>query len=606
MPSSPTKPNVTNTKPWLFGSFLANSFAAFLLASCSSTSSELGHLAADGGGGQPMLDANSVVDVPQNDANSGTGGSTGTGGMGGGTGGTSATGGAGGKGGAGGAGGGTTATGGSGGTPSGVVLTASYDGKIHGTWQNFTSQSIFLRGCGTVNWSRLEGTGWIDHGAFVTCGWEGVAVEVAAGGSFTESWSGTPTTPITAGTYRLSGPYGVGCTPGLGLTQAGCSAMLQVASNELVIPGDGGTGSGGNAGTGGAGGTRGGTSGTSATGGAGGKGGTGGAGGGGTTAMGGNGGTPSGVVLTASYDGKIQGTWQNFTSQSIFLRGCGTVDWSRIEGSSWVVHGAFVTCSWEGVAIEVAAGGSFTESWSGTPTTPITAGTYRLSGPYGVGCTPGLGLTQAGCSAMPQVTSNELVIPGDGGTGSGGSAGTGGAGGAGGAGGSGGTGGAATGGAGGAAACQQVGALDQSCIVDSDCLAVRHTTNCCGASVWLGINKAGGQEFSTLESVCDASYPACGCASGPPTTSDGSSISFGADAAVTCQGGVCKTYASACGHLCETGRSCITCGQADAGVSVCSLRCPSGTGCTEAAYSKCLSSFNGGVCVAPDLPCTGY
>jgi hypothetical protein len=193
-----------------------------------------------------------------------------------------------------------------------------------------------------------------------------------------------------------------------------------------------------------------------------------------------------------------------------------------------------------------------------------------------------------------------------GGTPTGGAAGTGtggtSAGGVGGAG----MGGTTTGGVGGTAACQQVGTLDQSCIVDSDCLAVRHTTNCCGTSVWLGINKTGAQEFSTLESVCDASYPACGCPSGPPTTSDGSSIPFAASAAVTCQGGVCKTYASACGHLCETGRSCITCGQADAGVSVCSLRCPSGTGCTEAAYSKCTSSFNGGVCVAPDLPCTGY
>jgi hypothetical protein len=168
------------------------------------------------------------------------------------------------------------------------------------------------------------------------------------------------------------------------------------------------------------------------------------------------------------------------------------------------------------------------------------------------------------------------------------------------------TGGTATGGTGGTTACQQVGTLDQSCLVDSDCLAVRHTTNCCGTSVWLGINKAGGQEFSMLESLCDASYPVCGCAGGPPTTSDGSSLPFGTNAAVTCQGGVCRTYASACGHLCETGRSCITCGQADAGVSVCSLRCTGGTGCTEAAYSKCMFTYLGGVCVAPDLPCSGY
>jgi hypothetical protein len=197
--------------------------------------------------------------------------------------------------------------------------------------------------------------------------------------------------------------------------------------------------------------------------------------------------------------------------------------------------------------------------------------------------------------------------PSTGGTPTGGAAGTGtggthtgGAGGA-------GTGGTATGGAGGSAACQQVGTLDPSCLVDSDCVAVRHTTNCCGASVWLGINKAGAQMFSTLEAACDASYPRCGCAAGMPTASDGSSISFADTAAVTCQGSVCKTYASACGHPCETGRSCMTCGVPDGGVSVCTLHCPSGTECTEAPYSKCQSSMNGSICVPPDITwCTGF
>jgi hypothetical protein len=263
-----------------------------------------------------------------------------------------------------------------------------------------------------------------------------------------------------------------------------------------------------------------------------------------------------------------------------------------------------------GGGIGVGTGGTATTMAGGATG---TGGPAQLGGTTASGGSAGMaGVTGVGGSTTPRTGGTtghggSMILDGGpvdapaslGGAGSGGAS-SGGAGGA-------GTGGTATGGAGGSAACQQASSLDSSCLVDSDCVAVNHTTNCCGAAVWLGINKAGAQAFSTFESACDASYPRCGCGSGVPTASDGSSIGFGVTAEVTCQGGVCKTYASACGHPCETGRSCITCGAMDAGTSVCTLQCPSGTGCTEAPYTKCQSSMNGSICVSPDLTwCSGY
>lgn len=168
-----------------------------------------------------------------------------------------------------------------------------------------------------------------------------------------------------------------------------------------------------------------------------------------------------------------------------------------------------------------------------------------------------------------------------------------------------GMGGGGRGGGGGATACQQVGTLDGSCAKNTDCVAVVHTTNCCGAAVWLGLRSTEAQPFATLESTCDASYPACGCASGPPTTDDGSTVMQGGAVSVSCQGGTCKTFATACGQSCGAGRSCLTCGAQDAGVSVCSLRCSVDTNCTEGGYPRCQFGINSGICAPASVPCTG-
>jgi hypothetical protein len=178
--------------------------------------------------------------------------------------------------------------------------------------------------------------------------------------------------------------------------------------------------------------------------------------------------------------------------------------------------------------------------------------------------------------------------------------------GAGGGGGGSGSGGAGSGGAAGNA-CAQIATVDRSCSSDADCLAVSHTTNCCGTDVWIGIRASEKDRFSSLESACDRSYPACGCAEGPPTTDDGSVVPFGGVAGVSCQAGTCKTFSKACGHPCDTGRSCVTCTAADAGAtSFCSLRCMNDSACTEAARTKCQFTFASGVCTDPTMACGGF
>jgi len=44
-----------------------------------------------------------------------------------------------------------------------------------------------------------------------------------------------------------------------------------------------------------------------------------------------------------------------------------------------------------------------------------------------------------------------------------------------------------TGGTGGETACQAAIAVDHTCATDSDCVAVAHTTNCCGQAVSPGL-----------------------------------------------------------------------------------------------------------------------
>ena len=102
------------------------------------------------------------------------------------------------------------------------------------TWVNYTGASVFLPGCATYNiQTTSDYTTWKDLGPGVMCAWEGVAVEVPAGGYVnTLSWT-APNNGI--GNYRFHGSYSVGCTPGKALSQANCTGSSEIDSDTFFV-----------------------------------------------------------------------------------------------------------------------------------------------------------------------------------------------------------------------------------------------------------------------------------------------------------------------------------------------------------------------------------
>ncbi|PIX97228.1 MAG: hypothetical protein COZ24_06460, partial [Hydrogenophilales bacterium CG_4_10_14_3_um_filter_63_21] len=85
--------------------------------------------------------------------------------------------------------------------------------------KNDTADSIFLGGCSVYSWEHEVNGSWVNQGPDKVCVWEGVAVEVKAGGTYSETLYQN-----TDGTYRLAAGYGIGCTAGKPMSQAGCTA----------------------------------------------------------------------------------------------------------------------------------------------------------------------------------------------------------------------------------------------------------------------------------------------------------------------------------------------------------------------------------------------
>jgi hypothetical protein len=153
-------------------------------------------------------------------------------------------------------------------------------------------------------------------------------------------------------------------------------------------------------------------------------------------------------------------------------------------------------------------------------------------------------------------------------------------------------------------ACQAIAALDRSCSVDADCLAVRHVSNCCGQEIFIGIRTTESARFQNLEAACDSAYPACGCAAGLPLAQDGSALVFGGPkAGVTCLRGTCTTFSPVCGHACEGGRSCFACADQLNTYASCSIRCTDGSECKEPNVPTCQDSPTGRFCTSAGITC---
>jgi len=164
-----------------------------------------------------------------------------------------------------------------------------------------------------------------------------------------------------------------------------------------------------------------------------------------------------------------------------------------------------------------------------------------------------------------------------------------------------------TGGTSGAAACQMALAVDRSCTTATDCVVVSHTSSCCGSSQAIGIRNSAQTTFQMLEAQCDASYPACGRAAGPPTVDDGSQIMFNGTAGLDCVQGKCTTFVPACGGPCPTGKVCFSCSNHASLFAACTNACTASSDCHDPALPLCQMGTSGNTygmfCTAADVAC---
>ena len=86
--------------------------------------------------------------------------------------------------------------------------------------------------------------------------------------------------------------------------------------------------------------------------------------------------------------------------------------------------------------------------------------------------------------------------------------------------------------------------FEKSCTADANCVLVSHTTSCCGSALFMGINHDELTRFQSAESICDAQYPGCGCASQGANAEDGTLVPWGTESmiVVSCNNGLCQSH----------------------------------------------------------------
>ncbi|HEY6179452.1 MAG TPA: hypothetical protein VIX73_33585 [Kofleriaceae bacterium] len=83
--------------------------------------------------------------------------------------------------------------------------------------------------------------------------------------------------------------------------------------------------------------------------------------------------------------------------------------------------------------------------------------------------------------------------------------------------------------------------FDKTCSSVADCAYAIHQSNCCGATLAIGLNKAEQTRFAADEKTCVDQYPICGCPATPTITEDGQAATPGKTIIVQCQSGKCMT-----------------------------------------------------------------
>jgi len=89
---------------------------------------------------------------------------------------------------------------------------------------------------------------------------------------------------------------------------------------------------------------------------------------------------------------------------------------------------------------------------------------------------------------------------------------------------------------------EYVNQFDKSCQTVADCARVSLGLDCCGTSLYAGINKSLETEFNSGWSECQPTLEQCGCPAKQPHAEDGNLTSNYADIQLDCQSGSCTTF----------------------------------------------------------------
>lgn len=142
--------------------------------------------------------------------------------------------------------------------------------------------------------------------------------------------------------------------------------------------------------------------------------------------------------------------------------------------------------------------------------------------------------------------------------------------------------------------------FSKGCLKPVDCAVVMHQTDCCGNTLAVGVNASVAADFKIEEKQCAATYPGCGCPSGPPMTEDGSTASFNGEIGVACVANACTTYVAACGGVCEGPLVCLGCATTTGpDYALCTTTCTGDVDCKDAARPSCVPGLYGTKFCAP-------
>lgn len=136
--------------------------------------------------------------------------------------------------------------------------------------------------------------------------------------------------------------------------------------------------------------------------------------------------------------------------------------------------------------------------------------------------------------------------------------------------------------------------FDRGCTNTDSCVLVSHVTSCCGSTHLMAINHAERARFDAAEAICDAQYPACGCASFGIELDDGTVVASAQEAVAACVNGQCESkydgQTFACGpKTCTDVQYCTESSGGPAG-SVPSFTCTEDPNCAKDCGSCTVSA----------------